>query len=181
MKRRNATLSMGKANALSLVLMAVVILVVGLPYVGIWGLEALVTALDQMTDWVLFLPLLIGGIVAHEGIHALSWKVLGGASWEHIEFGVKKLTPYTHCTTTLPLSAYRWGTALPGLVLGVLPLVVGLLWGWGQLFIWGIVFTSAASGDAMVLWLLREAPSRAQVRDHPSEVGCQLLIPADSA
>ncbi|NBD36499.1 MAG: hypothetical protein GVY30_10960 [Chloroflexi bacterium] len=181
MERRDATLSMEKANVLSLVLMAVVIFVAGLPYVGIWGLEALVTALDQTTGLLLFLPLLIVGIIIHEGIHALSWKVLGGVSWEHIKFGVKKMTPYTHCTTTLPLMAYRWGTALPGLILGVLPLIAGLLWGSGQLFIWGIVFTSAASGDAMVLWLLRDAPSGALVRDHPSEVGCQLLIPADSA
>ncbi len=181
MERRDATLSMEKANVLSLALMAVVILVAGLPYVGIWGLEALMTALDQATGWLLLLPLLIGGIVAHEGIHALSWKILGGVSWEHIEFGVKKMTPYTHCATTLPLAAYRWGTALPGLILGVIPLVAAMLWGWGPLLLWGIVFTSAASGDAMVLWLLRDAPSGALVRDHPSEVGCEILIPADSA
>ena len=178
MEQRDATLSMERANALSLALMAVVILAAGIPYVGIWGLEALVAALDQVTGWLLLLPLLIGGIVAHEGIHALGWKFLGGVSWEHIEFGVKKLTPYTHCTTTLPLTAYRWGTALPGLILGVLPLGAALLWGSGPLLLWGVVFTSAASGDAMVLWLLRDAPSGALVRDHPSEVGCQILIPA---
>ncbi|MFP4395688.1 MAG: DUF3267 domain-containing protein [Anaerolineales bacterium] len=178
MERRDATLSMEKANVLSLALMAVVILVAGLPYVGIWGLEALVVARDQATGLLLLLPLLIGGIVAHEGIHALGWKVLGGVSWEHIEFGVKKMTPYTHCTTTLPLTAYRWGTALPGLILGVLPLVAALLWGSAQLLIWGVIFTSAASGDAMVLWLLRDAPSGALVHDHPSEAGCQILVPA---
>ena len=78
MERRDATLSMEKANVLSLALMAVVILGAGIPYVGIWGLEALVAALDQATGWLLLLPLLIGGIVAHEGIHALGWKFWAG-------------------------------------------------------------------------------------------------------
>ncbi len=78
MEWRDATLSMERANALSLALMAVVILAAGIPYVGIWGLEALVAALDQVTGWLLLLPLLIGGIVAHDSLPDTTGGVTSG-------------------------------------------------------------------------------------------------------
>lgn len=173
---RAATLTLAQANRMSVGLTIAVILLATLPYRLLWGNASLDVAAKQMLHWR-SLFILIGGILLHEGLHALGWKVFGRLPWAHLHFGVKMLTPYTHCSAPLPLAAYRWGTALPGLLLGVLPLLAGLLLGEGRLLLWGTVFTAAAAGDGMVLWLVRAAPPHALVLDHPSAVGCQLILP----
>jgi hypothetical protein len=38
-----------------------------------------------------------------------------------------------------------------------------------------LIFTLAAGGDALILWLLRGVPAGRLVRDHPSKPGCLVL------
>jgi hypothetical protein len=97
--------------------------------------------------------------------------------WSAIRFGFfwRSLTPYAHCTAPLPATAYRWGTALPGLVTGALPVALGLATGAGVVLVLGTVLLTAAAGDALVLWAIRDVPGRARVLDHPSKVGCYVL------
>jgi hypothetical protein len=68
--------------------------------------------------------------------------------------------------------AYRFGAAVPGVVLGVLPALAGLATGGGALFLFGLLFTLAAGGDALILWLLRDVPAARLVSDHPTRAGC---------
>ena len=49
----------------------------------------------------------------------------------------------------------------------VLSLFLGLVW----LYIFGVVFISAAAGDLMVMWWLRKEKDTALDLDHPSEAG----------
>ena len=65
--------------------------------------------------------------------------------------------------------------ALPGLLLGVVPGVVGLLLGQAMLLLFGCWMVVAASGDVAVLWVTRHVPPSAMVRDHPTQAGCLVL------
>lgn len=121
------------------------------------------------------LAILIVSIIIHELLHGIGYR-LGGASWQQIKFGVKQLTPYAHCEIPLHLAAYRLAVLLPGLILGILPAVVGVVWGSWLLTLYGAVMSAAALGDALILWLLRDAPAAARVLDHPSKVGCELIL-----
>ena len=78
-------------------------------------------------------------------------------------------------TEPMAAHAYRLGAAMPGLVLGVLPWLFGLATGNGPAFLFGLLFTIAALGDAMILWLLRGVAPEAQVIDHPSRAGCYVM------
>jgi len=79
----------------------------------------------------LFLLVLVVSVFVHEGLHGIGWGVLGGAGWDAMKFGVKQMTPYAHCKIPLNAASYRVGAALPGLVLGVLPGVIGVIFGSG--------------------------------------------------
>ena len=52
-----------------------------------------------------------------------------------------------------------------------MPRGISLVLGPGPLHIFGVIFTVVASGDAIVLWLLRDVPADARVQDHPDRVG----------
>jgi hypothetical protein len=81
----------------------------------------------------------------------------------------------------MPITAYRVGAALPGVALGLVPGLLGLAVGSGVLVAWGALFTATAAGDALILWLIRRAPTEALIRDHPSRAGCEILLPRREA
>lgn len=132
---------------------------------------------DLFAPLMFILALILGG-VAHEIIHALGWIVFGKVPREAIEFGFnwKGLMPYTHCKTPVKASAYRIGALLPGAITGLLPAVAGLIAGSLWLTMVGAVMIGAAGGDVLILWVLRAVPSDARILDHPTKVGCEVVV-----
>ncbi len=129
----------------------------------------------EMTWWVFVL--LLVGIVVHELLHGVGWQLTKGSEDVSVEYGVKwaMLTPYAHLTGPISLRAYRIGTVLPGVALGLLPMALGLILGHSGLLTFGITFTWAAAGDFLVLWSLRDLPPDVRVEDHPDRAGARVL------
>lgn len=176
--KQDLSVGMGTANVAG-VLMG---LLPAIPFVIAWGLvwggvQFAAGFGGLYGNFVLFILLLFAGIVIHEGIHALTWMIAGRKPLRAMKFGVhwKLLTPYAHSTEPMPAWAYRLGGVMPGLVLGFLPLLVGLVAGNGWLFFWGLIFTLSAGGDFLVLWLIRDVDRHALVEDHPTRAGCYVL------
>jgi hypothetical protein len=167
-------MSMERAQGLSLVLMGVFALPSLLPHWLLWGAPN--TAALGPAPYLTFLAVFAGGIVVHEGLHAVGY-AQGGATRPEIEFGInwRGLAPYAHCTAPLRCGVYRWAVALPGLVLGVLPLGVGLLTGVWAVTLVAYVMLVAAAGDALLLWTLRGVSRDAWVQDHPHKMGALVL------
>ena len=72
-------------------------------------------------------------------------------------------------------SAYRLSIILPGLLLGILPGILGIVWLSLPLVLWGLLMTTAAGVDLAVLLAIRQVPGAAWVRDHPTKAGCQVF------
>jgi hypothetical protein len=175
------TASVAEANVAAIVgvLPALAVLVVA--YGLVWGWGALGDGWGALVEpfWR-FLLLIVGGVVAHEALHGIAWR-LAGAEAGSVSFGfqLKTLTPYAHSSAPMTATAYRIGAVTPGLVLGVVPAVAGLALGAGAVFWFGVIFTLVAGGDALILWLLRGVPGDRRVADHPSKPGCLVLPESD--
>ena len=117
------------------------------------------------------------GIVIHELIHGVSWLLFGHKPFSAIKFGLqwKTLTPYAHLLEPVEVNAYRLGAFMPGFILGILAYVLSLALGKGDLFWFSVVHTSAAGGDWLILWLIRNVKAGMQVEDHPTNAGCFVL------
>lgn len=173
--KKDHSVSMEQANLHSLAFAIPAVLVTGGLYVLRWGWQAFFTGFNALFgNFFIFLLVFIGGIVVHELIHGIAWMVFGRKPLNRIKFGfqVKTLTPYAHCTEPMEVNAYRLGTLMPGLLLGLIPAAYGILSGNGGWLAFGMLFSAAASGDALILWLLRAVKAGAQVEDHPSRAGC---------
>ncbi|MFK7805127.1 MAG: DUF3267 domain-containing protein [Anaerolineae bacterium] len=143
-------------------------------FIFFWGALSIPLHWGWLQIGLSLLVLLIS-IGIHELLHGLGF-FLGGAEWSQIEFGLRKLTPYAHCSVPLKRNSYRWSAALPGIVLGVIPVVLGTIVGSTTVLLFGTFMTVSAAGDALILWLLRDAPADALVFDHPTKVGCELHL-----
>lgn len=154
--------------------MTVLFLVIPLiPFSLIWGRDSL-RATFANPD--IILPAL-ALVVAHELLHAISWKIAGNLSFRDFKFGIawKTFSPYCHATQPMTARAYRIGTVVPGIVLGIIPIVIGTIVGSGFIAILGALLTAGAVGDVYVLWLLRRVPATTYVVDHPKRAGCLVL------
>jgi hypothetical protein len=149
-------------------------------YSALWGWSDLRGGLDALLSLRVGGPVFILGILLHEFIHGLTWKLVGPLSWREIRFGfqLRSFTPYAHPAAPLPARAYRIGTLMPLLVLGATPFLVGLAIAEARLAAFGMVFTFVAGGDLAILWLLRGVPPRSWVQDHSSRAGCYVVAPS---
>jgi hypothetical protein len=166
------SISLLKANLLAVAALIPVLLIgVGL-FTLLWGSGSYTF---EMT-WIM-LGVFIVGIVVHELLHGVGWQLAKRAEDVTVKYGVKwaVLTPYAHLTGPIRLHAYRIGTWLPGVVLGLVPWVLGLALGSSGVLTFGITFTWAAAGDFMVLWTLRDLPPDVRVEDHPDRAGARVL------
>lgn len=170
-----------KGTVLSIPLFLALVAVVVAPHWLIWGENAIAVALRD-TGVLMMIVIFVGAIVLHEALHAIAWALAAGLKRSEVEFGIlwRALAPYAHVKVPIPARAYGIGTAAPGLVLGLLPGLAGLLTGNGALTGWGAVLLSLASGDLLILLTLRSVPADALVRDHPSRFGCVVLEPGET-
>lgn len=150
------------------------------PYLALWGLPdpPFPTSVGGI---LLFCLAFAVGVLLHEGLHGLG-HVWGDASWNDVRFGMhwKALTPFAQCTVPTRARDYRIALALPGLVLGVVPLALGVSTGIWLVTFYGFLMLVAAAGDLLILWVLRGVPPRAWVQDHPRQVGCLVVAGAES-
>lgn len=133
-----------------------------------------IPAMPANSASTLFGVLLLLGILAHELIHMFSWAVFARKPLRAFKIGFqwKSLTPYAHCKELMNIQAYRVGSFAPGLLLGIVPWTISLFTGDILLFIFGLLYTTAAGGDFLILWLLRNVKQNTLVEDHPSNAGC---------
>jgi hypothetical protein len=171
--KRDLSVSMLRANMAALFIMIpVAVLQFTLFYIlhGTKKTEFTVYILDLL----LFLVLLIASVIVHELIHGLTWMWFGKKSFSTVQFGIqwKTLTPYAHLKEPIEVNVYRIGGFMPGFVLGILPFILSLILGNVNLLWFSVIQTAAASGDWLILWLLRNVKGGTLVEDHPSRAGC---------
>ena len=172
-RRTELTISIVKANVFA------VALLVPLFAVGLWLYYAKNGGFHNIGGPALSAALL-GAIVIlvplHELIHGLSWALYTGNGFKDIEFGFMKqyLTPYCTCAVPLSKGQYVFGALMPLVILGIVPMIAGILLDSFITLIIGIVMADSAAGDIMIVWnILRYKSSADDIVyiDHPTQGG----------
>ncbi|WP_066632105.1 DUF3267 domain-containing protein [Labilibacter marinus] len=179
-KKEMHTIDIVWANVFGFIVLIPTVILFGIPYYFIWGGEF------SFADYInvqspasifgatgVFMLIMIMGFLFHELIHGGIWGVCASKGFKSIKLGVmwKMLTPYCHCKEPLKVKHYIWGALGPGIVLGLLPAIWGLCTGNFIALFFGIFFIMAASGDILVVNIIRKEKMNDFVQDHPSEVG----------
>lgn len=169
--RRDLTTDMRKANWFSFILLAA-LLVVG------FGLYYLVHRRLEFSSFnpLFFLACLVVLIVVHELIHGICWSIFAPRHFKDIEFGILKpsMTPYCTCPASLKKGQHIFGTVMPLIVLGIIPMIVGIAIGNGSVLLLGVIMAASAAGDILIIRNILTHRSNAReivYMDHPTEVG----------
>ena len=170
-ERVEYTMGFGKVNLITLLLIIPITFLTLLPFILIWDYETFKTGIDLFI--VYFLLYLLVGIIIHELLHGLTWGYFATNRLKSIKFGMKweYLTPYCHCKEPLKVKHYKLGAAMPLIVMGIIPSIIGLTIGHGGVLAFGMFFTMAAGGDIIALYMLRKLDNNTYVSDHPDKMG----------
>ena len=188
MKERKLTVSIVWANIFSLFVLAATAIPTAAIWYAVWGETSIVPSPDhrladaELTAWVwhevmkfgIFAVAVIGGVFVHEFVHGLTWACYTKNGWKSISFGFmwKMLTPYCHCSEPLKVRPYIIGALMPLVVVGIIPLIIGLCIGSFFTTFFGVFYVCGAAGDILIAWKLRHEPAENTVLDHPTECGC---------
>jgi hypothetical protein len=166
-----------QAHLIALGLLAVALAAVIGSHSAIWGRPAEAIP-DVIFDSGAFFLAIGLAVIAHEALHAVGFRYFGGAPWKAIRVGVqwRTVTPFARALVPVSARAYRWTAALPGLALGALPMVAGVLLDVPFASGFGVLMLAGAGGDAAIVWAMRHTPDDALVLDCPHALGC-LVVP----
>lgn len=165
-------------------LMVVVLLTGLLPFLMIWGYSDSVAVLGNIHEsfflWAgtyllyifLFILALAVGSLIHELIHALAFLPFLQSGLNALKFGYlkEKLALYVHIKEPISVTGFRIGVVMPAVILGVFPMVLGLLYGYLSVLLFGIFMTVAAVGDVLLLAKTVHLHSGYMITDQPDDI-----------
>ena len=170
------TVSFQKAN---LVGVATLILLVPfyVAYAYVWELPNIYDYLEHFKHYLYFFAATVLLVFLHELIHAIFFALFSKEAWNGVRIGIiwKHLTPYAHCSTPLNVMHYRIALLMPGILLGLFPLILALICGIFSVFVMGSFLLAAAGGDFLVFFLTLSVPKHKLIKDHPSKIGFEII------
>lgn len=177
--KRFITFTIEEASHLYIRLLALLVAALVAPfiYVHFQSFNSYFTNFSWMTfgkDIFIFIIITFLGIALHEIIHGLTWALFVKERLRAIKFGVlwKYLTPYCHCKGHLKVKHYIAGAIMPAVILGIIPTLWAFITGSIMILFLGVYFIVAASGDFLIIYLLRNEHHNSYVKDHDSLPGC---------
>lgn len=175
------TISMGKANLYSIIVMGPSAVIAYLIYSYVWRGTYLHENPIKLYP-LYFLIAYIVLIIFHELVHGFVFHFFCENKWKSIKFGIikKYLMPYCHCEEALQLMHYRLGTIAPLIVTGILPYVIALISDNFILMLISLPMIVGAGGDITILLLLRNEKNNVLVLDHETLCGCTVYCPIDN-
>lgn len=175
LNQKEYTISVLRANLAALIISIPIIILSVFIFIMIWPWEVIYNALDVKLVYLLLI--IVPGVFLHEFLHGFIWSLYAKKGWRSIKFGLKwsNLTPYCHCKEPLLKSPYLLGTAMPFLLMGLIPIIVSFFLGSGIILLLGILFSISAGADLYGIWMLRKAKSGNLIQDHPDEIGFIIL------
>lgn len=169
--RHDLTISIKKANAFA------ILLLIPLCIIGYGAYYLVNRSFDfgGSNIW-LFLAAFVVLVVVHELIHGLFWSIFTPHHFKDIEFGIMRPSYNPYCTCLVPLekTQYLIGTVMPLILLGVLPMIVGIAIKNTDVLFLGILMADGAAGDIMIIHRLlgyKSSAGEITYMDHPTEAG----------
>jgi len=165
------TIGLGRAHLIILLMAVPIIIIIGVPFFLVWDMDTFESGRKVfMNNIILYL---IVGVIMHEMLHGAGWALFAPRGIRSLKFGIhwKYLAPYCHCREPLKVKHYRIGGALPLFLLGIAPSLFAIATGNGALLSFGIIFSIAAGGDIISLYMLRKFDGESYIHDHPDKMG----------
>lgn len=135
--------------------LAVVAIIIDV-HAELWNAGSVHAVLGDRSVLIPLAIALVLSVALHELLHVAGYVWIGGAPIHAVHIEWRGAVIVARCDVPLPARSYRAAVALPGVVLGLVPTIVGLASGIAWITVYGAVMLGASAGDVAVLWALRK-------------------------
>ena len=144
--------------------LALIMLILAL-HAEVWGRESARALVGNRPVLVPLAVALAFSMAVHELLHLAGYVWLGGAPVDRVHLEWRGPVILARCDVPILARSYRAAVALPGVVLGLVPTIVGLGSGIAWLTLYGAVMLGASVGDMGVLWAIRGYRAKEEILD----------------
>jgi hypothetical protein len=122
--------------------------------------------------WVKFMSVVVA-IFLHELMHGAIFAAYARRGFKAIQFGFSTTlgSPYCHCKDPIKIKHYRRAGIAPFVILGLLPLLFGLITGEAWCKTFGLLLSVGGFGDLLVWFKLLKYNGNLMILDHPEKMG----------
>jgi hypothetical protein len=176
--KKDYSFNYSEMNYFNIVLFIISFLFFGGIFILIWGLNhTWHEANEYIFNAFITIPVIIGGIFLHEGLHALTLLLFSNTKIKDLKAGINwiNFTPYIHCKHAVSVSKYRISSASPAIILGIVPVILGISIGFFPFLFFGIIFIITAGADILSILKIRKVKGNYLASDHPDKAGCTVF------
>jgi hypothetical protein len=161
------------ANILCLVILIVLAPLMGFIYFKAWGTLGFqvvnIPIMQRIFNSVIIISILIVFLIIREIIQGMYWSKYTEVK---IKVILKLLFRICYCKEPIKIKTYIKGLIMPTIILGVIPLIIGMFFGNIIVLGFGVLFIAAGSGDFLVMYLLRKENKENWIKDMDTTIGC---------
>jgi hypothetical protein len=169
-------------NILALVMMLVLASLFGFIFYQIWGTLGIQFGSTLniqfiyyfVFNFLIFLSAFFAFLLANEFMTGMYWSKYTEVK---IKVIMKSLFRFCYCKEPIKIKNYIIGLIIPIIFLGMIPLIMGMIY--GNIFVlgFGIIFISNGAGAIMTMYLLRKEDKNNWIKDMDSTVGLIIFNP----
>lgn len=133
----------------------------------------------KITNYFLFLLLMLGYLCFHEILHSLGY-VINGAKYKNIVYGValEKGVLYCLCKQNISKKNILWSLVYPLIFIGIITYVIALIYKLPTLFLLSIINISGSIGDIIMFNFIKKL-NNIEFSEYDSELGFAIYSKED--
>jgi hypothetical protein len=142
-------------------------------YYKIWGNFGIVfnyniPIMIKVFNAIVSISILSGFLILHETIHGIFW-----SKYTDVKVGVilKSLFRFFYCNKPIRIGHYINGLIIPSIILGIIPLIIGMFFGNMFVYGFGLLFIIAGSDDFYIIYQLRRYDRKCFISDIDKKIG----------
>jgi hypothetical protein len=169
-------------NILGLVMILVLASVFGFIFYQIWGTLGIQFVSKFGIQFIyyfafnflIYLSAFLAFVLANEFMAGIYWSKYTEVK---IKVTIKSLFRFCYCKEPIKIKNYIIGLIIPIIILGIIPLIMGMIYGNILVLGFGIIFISNGAGAIMIMYLLRKEDKNNWIKDMDSTIGLIIFNP----
>jgi hypothetical protein len=167
------------ANVSGVLLLIVLVPLFGVLYYKIWGDFGIVFNFNmpimvRIFNFIVLISIFFAFLFLHETIHGIFW-----SKYTDVKIGIilKSLYRFLYCNEPIKTGHYTNGLIMPSIILGIIPLIIGMIFGSIFVYGFGLLFIIVGADDFYIIYLLRKEGGKCFVRDMDKKIGIIIYKP----
>ena len=160
-------------NILCVLLLIILGQLFGILYYKIWGnfgivFDYSIPIMARIFNAIVTVSILLGFLVLRETIQGVYWSKYTEVK---ITIILKSVFRLLYCSEPIKIGHYIIGLIMPSIILGIIPLIIGIIFESIFVYGFGLLFIIAGAGDFYIIYQIGKKDKKCFIKDMDEKIG----------